>query len=215
MVELNTLLRRAFALAMLDKFAALVAIVLVIAVPRAGAATEPTGQERAWLIHTDPEARLEISYPADWEVIVAEQRLGPGTTWSPLILDEGELFKVAFRECGDVRWPGWYEIRVLANNDSLSLDAYWASFDLSDLWDRSDSDSNLAGRPSKTWIRWRHDSLVREHLLVTSNRAIHILYDEHNSNDPAFENHQEVYEHMTSTFKVLLVTGLEAPATGR
>ena len=206
MVELTTLLRRVFALIMLNKIAALVAVVWVIAALRVGVAMEPSTQEPAWLTHTDSQAGLEISYPADWEVIVAEERLGPGTKWTPLILGEGELFKVAFRESGDVPWPGWYEVRVLANNDSLTLDAYWAGFDLSDLWDRSDSDSTLAGRSSKTWVRWRHDSLVREHLLVTSNRAIHILYDEHNSNDPAFENHKEVYEHMTSTFRVLLVS---------
>lgn len=210
MVELTTLLRRAFALIMLNKVAALVAAVWVIAALRAGVAMEPSTQEPAWLTHTDSQAGLEISYPADWEVIVAEERLGPGTKWTPLILGEGELFKVAFRESGDVPWPGWYEVRVLANNDSLTLDAYWAGFDLSDLWDRSDSDSTLAGRSSKTWVRWRHDSLVREHLLVTSNRAIHILYDEHNSNDPAFENHKEVYEHMTSTFRVLLVSEPES-----
>jgi len=200
---------------MLNEVAALVAIVSVIAAPRAGVAAEPSTQERAWLTHTDPEAGLEVSYPADWEVIVAEQRLGPGTAWSPSILGEGELFKVVFRESGNVPWPGWYEIRVLENNDSLTLDAYWTGFDLSDLWDRSDSDSTLAGRPSKTWVRWRHDSLVREHLLVTLKRAIHILYDEHNSNDPAFENHKEVYEHMTSTFRVLLVSEPRAPAPGR
>jgi len=210
MVELTTLLRRAFALIMFNKVAALVAVVWVFAALRAGVAMEPSTQEPAWLTHTDSQAGLEISYPADWEVIVAEERLGPGTKWTPLILGEGELFKVAFRESGDVPWPGWYEVRVLANNDSLTLDAYWAGFDLSDLWDRSDSDSTLAGRSSKTWVRWRHDSLVREHLLVTSNRAIHILYDEHNSNDPAFENHKEVYEHMTSTFRVLPVSEPES-----
>lgn len=206
MVELITLLRRAFALIMVKKVTALIAVVWVIAALRVGVAMEPSTQEPAWLTYTDSRAGLEISYPADWEMIVAEERLGPGTTWTPLILGEGELFKVAFREGGDVPWPGWYEVRVLANNDSLTVDAYWAGFDLSDLWDQSDSDSTLAGRSAKTWVRWRHDSLVREHLLVTSNRAIHILYDEHNSNDPAFENHKEVYEHMTSTFRVLPVS---------
>lgn len=200
---------------MLNKLASVVAVASLIAVPCAGVATEASAQEPAWLTHTYPEAEFEISYPADWEVIVAEQRLGPGTTWSPLILGEGELFKVAFRESGDVPWAGWYEVRVLANNDSLTLDGYWAGIDLSDLWDRSDADSTLAGRPSKTWVRWRHDSLVREHLLVTVNRAIHILYDEHNSNDPAFENHQKIYEQMTSTFRVLFVSEPEAPAAGR
>ena len=52
---------------MLNEVAALVAIVSVIAAPRAGVAAEPSTQERAWLTHTDPEARLEVSYPADWE----------------------------------------------------------------------------------------------------------------------------------------------------
>jgi len=61
---------------MLNEVAALVAIVSVIAAPRAGVAAEPSTQERAWLTHTDPEAGLEVAYPADWEVIVAEQRLG-------------------------------------------------------------------------------------------------------------------------------------------
>ena len=206
MDELTTFLRRAFALAMLNKVATVVAVASIIAAPCVGAAQEPSAQEPAWLTYTYPEAGLEISYPANWEVIVAQKRLGSGSMWSPLILGEGELFKVAFRESGDVPWPGWYEVRVLANNDSLTLDGYWAGFGLSDLWNRSDADSTLAGRPSKTWVRWRHDSLVREHLLVTVKRAIHILYDEHNSNDPAFENHQQIYEHMTSTFKVLFAS---------
>jgi len=105
MVELTTLLRRAFALIMFNKVAALVAVVWVFAALRAGVAMEPSTQEPAWLTHTDSQAGLEISYPADWEVIVAEERLGPGTKWTPLILGEGELFKVAFRESGDVPWP--------------------------------------------------------------------------------------------------------------
>jgi hypothetical protein len=105
---------------MLGKVTTVVAVASVIAAPCTGVAKEPSDQESAWLTHTYPEAGLEISYPTDWEVIVAEQRLGPGTTWSPLILGEGELFKVAFRESGDVPWAGWYEVRVLANNDSLT-----------------------------------------------------------------------------------------------
>ena len=197
------------------RYIAIIILSSLLAVPCASVAAESRTQKPGWLTHTYPEAGLEVSYPADWEVIVAEQRLGPGTMWSPLVLGEGELFKVTFRESGDVPYAGWYEVRVLANNDDLALDDYWAGFDLSDLWDRSVVDGTLADRPSKTWVRWRPDSLVREHLLVTVSRAIHILYDEHNSNDPAFENHQEIYEHMTSTFRVLFVSEPEAPATGR
>jgi hypothetical protein len=67
MVELTTLLRRAFALIMFNKVAALVAVVWVFAALRAGVAMEPSTQEPAWLTHTDSQAGLEISYPADWE----------------------------------------------------------------------------------------------------------------------------------------------------
>ena len=215
MITLTTLQGRVPALAMLIRVGTLVAAAWVVAILRAAVATEPSTHERTWLTHTDPEAGLEISYPADWELIVAGPRVGRETVWSPLILGEGELSKVAFRESGDVPWPGWYEVRVLENNDGLTLDAYWASFDQSNLWDRSDSDSTLADLPARTWVRWKHDSLVREHLLVTGNRAIHILYDEHNSNDPAFEDHQKVYEHMTSTIRVLLTSEADAPTTDR
>lgn len=188
---------------MFNKVASLIAVAAVIAARCASAASEPAAQEPAWLTYTHPEAGFEISYPAGWEVIVAQQRLDPGPAWSPQILNAGELFKVAFREAGDVPWPGWYEVRVLENTETLSLEAYWAGFDLSDLWDRSDADGTLADHPAKTWVRWRHDSLVREHLLVSTNRAFHILYDEHNPNDPQFENHRHVYEHMASTLRVL------------
>lgn len=199
---------------MINRITALVAAASVVFAPYVESAADPDTREPGWLTHTDQEAGLEISYPADWEVIVAKRRVNSGAGWSPLILGKGELFKVAFRESSDVPWPGWYEVRVLANTAGLTLDAYWAGFDLSDLWDRSAADSIFAGHPAKTWVRWRHDSLVREHLLVTGNRAIHILYDEHNSNDQGFEEHQKIYQQMTSTFRVLVAGEPEASAAG-
>lgn len=159
--------------------------------------------QAAWMVHRNSDAHIEISHPADWEVIVAEERLTSRTAWSRLVLEKGELFKVTFRQRGEVPWPGQYEIRLLANPDNLGLEAFWSSFDLSDLWDGSAADSAVGGRPSKTWVRWMHDSLAREHLLIMHQGAVHIRYDEHNSNDPAFQDHQQIYVQMTSTFRVL------------
>ena len=200
---------------MLNKATELGAVAFMIAASFSGATMEPSTPEGTWLTHADPEAGIEISYPANWQLIIAEQRLGSGAVWSPLILNEDELFKVVFRQTGDVTWPGWYEVRVLANPDSLTLDAYWTDFDLSDLWDASVADGSLAGRPAKTWVRWRYDSLVREHLTVTANRAIHVLYDEHNSNDPAFETHREIYQHMTANLRVLPIAQPGTPISNQ
>ncbi len=160
-------------------------------------------QQVAWGVHHDQAAGFEIPYPGAWRVIVAKPRSGPGTAWELEILLEGELHKTVFYEGDDSFWPGQYTVRVLENPDSLDLEAAYARFDLSDLWDHSAADTILAGHPVKTWVRWNYDSLRREYLLVRPDRMFHLLFDEQNGNDPDFAEHHDIFMKMTARFRLV------------
>ncbi len=162
-----------------------------------------------WKVHRNDAAGIEVSYPVDWSAVVAVDPKTSDVARSPAVLGEGELHRVVFIEGSEAFWPGRYEIRVLANPDTLDLDAYYSQFDLSDLWNGTASDSTLAGREAKTWVRWTHESLEREYLLVISQGAVHLLHDEHNSNDPAFGEHKDVYQRITSTLRILPTVNTE------
>ena len=164
----------------------------------------------AWKVYRNDGAGIEVSYPADWSAVVAVDPKASDVARSPMVLQEGELHGVVFIEgSAEAFWPGRYEIRVLANPDTLDLAAYYSQFDLSDLWNGTASDSILAGQEAKTWVRWTHESLEREYLLVTSQGAVHLLHDEHNSNDPTFREHEDVYHRITSSLRILSTANTE------
>ncbi len=156
-----------------------------------------------WKVYRNDRAGIEISYPVDWSAVVAVEPKASDVALGTAVLEEGEIHRVVFIEGSEAFWPGRYEIRVLANPDTLDLDAYYSQFDLSDLWNGTASDSIVAGQEAKTWVRWTHESLVREYLLVVSQGAVHVLHDAHNSNDPAFREHEDVYHRITSTLRIL------------
>lgn len=166
-----------------------------------------SAQEIEWEVYQNSEADFEISYPADWRVHEATERSGPGTAWEPEILAEGELHKTTFFEGDEASWPGQYQVRVLANPESLALEVVYSAFDLSDLWDGSVADTILAGLPAKTWIRWKFDSMGREFLLVREDRVFHLLFDERSPNDPDVDRHHGIYSRMTQAFAVLSTQG--------
>ena len=189
----------------------LVPVVLAVAlwatVGLAGSDVDSPGAK--WKVHRSDDAGIEVSYPVDWSAVVAVDAKAGDVTRSSAVLEEGELHRVVFIEGAEAFWPGRYEIRVLANPDTLDLDGYYLQFDLSDLWNGTASDSTLAGHEAKTWVRWTHESLERQYLLVTSRGAVHLLHDEHNSNDPAFREHEEIYHGITSTLRILATVNTE------
>lgn len=167
------------------------------------ASSDVDSSDADWKVYRNDGAGIEVSYPVDWSAVVAVEPKEGDVARSPAVLEEGELHRVAFIEGAEAFWPGRYEVRILANPDTLDLDAYYSQFDLSDLWNGTASDSILAGQEAKTWVRWTHESLVREYLLVTPQRVVHLLHDEHNSNDPAFRDHEDIYHRITSTVRIL------------
>ncbi len=188
------------------------AAALGAAVGSAGSDVDSPGAD--WKAYRSDGAGIEAWYPVDWSVVVAVDPKASDVARSPAVLQEGELHRVVFIEASEAFWPGRYEIRVLANPDTLDLDGYYSQFDLSDLWNGTASDSILAGQEAKTWVRWTHESLVREYLLVASQGAVHLLHDEHNSNDPAFREHEDVYHRITSTLRILPTGNTEADPKG-
>lgn len=168
----------------------------------AGADTLDDRDETDWIWYEHEGAGIGLSHPASWNVTVAREREGTASFWAPTVLREGELHKLTFREEDDVFCPGQYEIRVLSNPQSLGLDALLEQFDLSDLWGGSLTDTALAGRPAKSWVRWSYDSLTREFLAVIDDGVVHLRYDQHNPNDPDFHDHKDVYARMTSSLRV-------------
>jgi hypothetical protein len=182
--------------------------VQVIALALAGALLVGAGEsgppeDGKWSVYEHELAGIRVRRPTSWATIVAEERNEPSASWEPEILLEGELHKITFREGEGAFFPGQYQVRVVSNPDSLPLDAFLAHFDLSDLWNDTLGDTVIVGVPAKTWVRWSYDSLTREFLMMTRGGAVHILYDEHNPNDPDFAEHQRIYAEMTSTLRVL------------
>jgi hypothetical protein len=167
------------------------------------ATNRPVGSpDIRWERFHDDRAGLEIAYPAHWRLEVAQARRDSSVAREHTVLLSGELHKFTFVEPDTAFWPGYYQIRVLANPDTLDLGAFFAKFDRSDLWNGSLEDTLLAGAEAKTWIRWGYDALLREHLLVSGVRVVHVVYEEHNSNDPAHTVHLEIYQQMTGTLRV-------------
>jgi hypothetical protein len=160
-------------------------------------------QEPVLKEYRNPAAGFQILYPPAWRVIEAAERTRPGSGWAVEILAEGELYKITFYEEGNTFWPGQYQVRVLANPEGLDLETAYEQFDRTDLWDRSEADTILAGLSAKTLVRWNYDSLGREYLLVLPERMFHILHDEKNSNDPEFAAHHRIFTHMTKGFRLL------------
>jgi hypothetical protein len=176
--------------------------VLVVAIEFIAVAGWATGAEpETWRLYQSAEADIRLIYPESWSIVVAATRADSLAAWSATVLERTELHKITFVESGEVPWPGEYQIRVLANPGGLNLDAFYAGFDLSDLWDESESDTTIGSQPAKTWVRWAYDSLKREYLLVNSVGIVHVLYDAHNSNDPDFAEHESVYTEMTSSLQ--------------
>ena len=171
-------------------------------------------EHEGWREYESADADFRLRYPETWDVTVAKERTEPVAAWAPTILEKGELHKVTFRQGGGVVWPGQYEIRVLANPDRLDLEAFYSRFDMSDLWNGSAADTVVGGRPAKTWVRWRYDSLVREYLLMSSVGAVHILHDDENGNDPEFAEHEDLYARMTSTFELVPPQDAAEPTSG-
>jgi hypothetical protein len=163
-------------------------------------ATTPAEREPArWRDFSDPEADISACYPDGWTVLVAEPRPDSLAAWSSAILEPGEVYKVTFLQGDDAFWPGKYELRILANPDSLDLDGFYSQIDLTDLWDDTAGDTAIAGRAAKTWVRWNYDSLLREYLFMNSVGAVHVRHDESNGNDRDFAAHSAIYSHMTGT----------------
>ena len=160
-------------------------------------------QEPVLKEYKNPAAGFQILYPPAWRVIEAAERTRPGSGWAVEILAEGEKHKITFYEEGNTFWPGQYQVRVLSNAEGLDLKTAYEQFDRTDLWDRSEADTILAGLPAKTLVRWNYDSLGREYLLVLPERIFHVLHDEKNSNDPEFAAHHRIFTRMTESFQIL------------
>jgi hypothetical protein len=172
----------------------------LLVLPALLAATPATASDpQTWSEYRNRDADITVSYPESWTVLVAVPRADSTAAWSPTVLDPGELHKITFLQGGEIFWPGQYQIRVLANPDSLDLETFYSRFDLSDLWDDSAADTIIAGQAAKTWVRWNYDSLGREYLLINSVGVVHILHDDANGNDPDFAIHRDTYSEMTGT----------------
>ena len=160
-------------------------------------------QEVEWATYRSDEAGFAMSYPARWRVLVARERSSPGAVRSDEVLADGESLKVTFQERDETVWGGEFQVRRVEPSGRGSVEAAYKQFDLSDLWDDSAADVVLAGRPAKTWVRWKHDALWREYLVVASDVIVHLRFDESNSNDPAFDSHQQIYAQMAASFRIL------------
>jgi hypothetical protein len=161
-------------------------------------------QSSQWETHRSEEWGFQVSYLANWMVVIAsDDRRGGGLEAE--ILSEKEVYKVTFIEPANQIWPGRYEVRLLENPAEEDLDTVLSRFDLSDLWENQPSDTVLAGLPAKTWVRWRADSLTREFLSILPRGIVHLRFDESTPNDPALADHRKIYAEMTKSLSLRIV----------
>jgi hypothetical protein len=139
-----------------------------------------------------------IAYPGGWTLIEA-QPWNEEMVRQSEFLAEGELEKLTFLEPPGGAWPGQFELRVLPNPERRSLDEWVQSFRLANLSHVNMTDTTLAGLPTKRWTRYAYDLIHGEFVTVAGDRAYYLSFDANSEENPDFDAHQRIYQHMVGS----------------
>ncbi|MBN2282637.1 MAG: hypothetical protein JXO48_01990 [Deltaproteobacteria bacterium] len=158
-----------------------------------------------WSLYRHTTCGYSILYPATWEIVEAGSRSGTATTWSGLVLLDGERQKVTFLEQPYHMWQGQFEIRVMENEEGSILGEWLATYDVRDINEDSliteTTDTTLAGHPAVILKIFLFDHEGIE-IIAANDKHLYLLsFAGQNPNDPDFETHREIYEHMISSFR--------------
>ena len=163
--------------------------------PLASPAPSPD-ETSGWKTYSSSQFGYSVNYPFNWEAVES--------TREELIRDE--IHKTTLLEKEYEFWQGTFQISILENPESLSLDAW-----VSQLRIESASGANLIqkvedieldGNPAKKLdiLAFDHDDIV---VITVQNNFIFYLQfeDADNPNDPGTEKHQEIYNQILSSFE--------------
>ena len=161
-----------------------------------------------WRTYRNDTHFYEIDVPQGWNTVEASRTEGAATRARQQheILVEDELQKVTLFEQNYTMWQGQFQIRVLANRGSLTLEE-WARNYRKESATGADliqgvSDMTLDRKAAKRFSIFGFDHEAIEVVTMDKGNAYVLSFAGENPNDPDVERHRRTYERMLSTFRV-------------
>ena len=188
-------------------FLAIILLIAGYALAGAHAAAAPEGKTQ-WTTYKNERCGYEIKYPSGWQAIEAVPKTGTGTFIAHEVLWEEELQKVTFLEKEYSMWPGEFQVRVLANPGSYSIEEWVKHHPIEDVSGgnliQEQTDATLDGKAALrlSIFGFDHEQLA---LIAAGNEKeiLDLSFAGRNPNDPDVERHTELYKEMVAGFRFI------------
>lgn len=162
-----------------------------------------------WTLYGNEKCGYEIKYPEGWEAVEAAPKSGSGTAIAREILYGYEMQKVTFVEKDHGLWRAEFQIRVLANPHSYSLEDWVQEYDETDdvfggSLIQEQTETTLDGKLAVGLSIFGFDH--EERAIAATNETGWVYYLSFagaNPNDPDVERHKLIYAAMVESFSFI------------
>lgn len=158
-----------------------------------------------WETYINIEFGYEISYPVNWEVIEAAPDTNNQADWAGNILLDGQVQKVIFLEKDSKMWQGQFQVCVIENTDSLSLDKWVAKNEPTDVFDESlvleTRDTTLSGIPAIFQSNFGFDHTAYDFTALYNGLIYSLSFEGESPSDDREAEHKEIYNRMLASFR--------------